>query len=184
MIVALLLWTLPAAGEDLYRRSSWAAMASDRKAEAVGDLLTVVVYEAAETRNAVSTDSRRDTRLSGAVAGAGVAERGSLQMGGGYTGGGAVQRSDRVVAQISVTVRSVLPNGDLVVAGEQKMRLNGENTLIGIEGRVRREDVTGDNRILSSRLADARIVYNGRGFVAGSAKPGLIARLFRLLGLG
>ena len=159
-------------------------MATDRKAGDIGDALTVVVYEAAETTNSVRSDSKRNTQVGGAIRGGSLAEEASLQAGGGYTGGGAVQRSDKVIAQITVTVRAVLPNGDLVVAGEQNMRLNGESTLIGIEGRVRREDVLGDNRVLSSRLADARIVYNGRGFVARSARPGVIARVFRFLGLG
>ncbi len=173
-----------ARADDLYSRSSWSSMASDRKADGVGDALTIVVYEAAETANSVKTDSKRNTDIAGVISGGSFSKRGALQIGGGYTGGGAIQRSDRVVAQITVTVRSILPNGDLVIAGEQNMRLNGENTLIGIEGRVRREDILADNRVLSSRLADARIVYNGRGFVAQSAKPGLVARVFRFLGLG
>lgn len=173
-----------ASAEDLYKRSTWSSLAADRKAGDVGDALTVVVYESAETTNTVRSDSRRNTQVAGSVRGPGLSEEAGFQAGGGYTGGGAVQRSDKVIAQITVTVRRILPNGDLVVGGEQAMRLNGENTLIGIEGRVRREDVFGDNRVLSSRLADARVTYNGRGFVAGSARPGVIARVFRFLGIG
>jgi len=183
-LLSVALVAAPASAENLYKRSTWSTLAADRKAGDVGDALTVVVYEAAETTNSVRSDSRRNTQVTGSVRGAGVAEEAAIQAGGGYTGGGAVQRSDKVIAQITVTVRRILPNGDLVVAGEQAMRLNGENTLIGIEGRVRREDILGDNRVLSSRLADARVTYNGRGFVAGSAKPGVIARVFRFLGIG
>lgn len=183
LVLALLCSAMPPA-EDLYKRSTWSSLAADRKAGDVGDALTVVVYEAAETTNSVRSDSRRTTQVAGSLRGPGLSEEAGLQAGGGYTGGGAVQRSDKVIAQITVTVRRLLPNGDLVVAGEQAMRLNGEDTLIGIEGRVRREDILGDNRVLSSRLADARVTYNGRGFVAGSAKPGVIARVFRFLGIG
>lgn len=183
MIVALLLAAMPP-GEDIYRRGNWSAMGSDRKASVPGDLLTVVVYENAESSNSTRSDSKRNTQLGGQIAAGATDERGTLQFGGGHSGGGAVTRSDRLVAQITVSVTGVLPNGDLLVAGRQAMRLNGEDTTIGIEGRVRPEDVRGDNRILSSRIADARILYDGKGFVARSAKPGPIQRLFRLLGLG
>lgn len=173
-----------ARADDLYKRNNWSAMSSDRKASSVGDLLTVVVYENAESTNSTKTDSKRSTQVGGAINGGSLSESGGLNFGGGYTGGGAVTRSDKLVAQITVTVRSVLPNGDLVVTGQQSMKLNGENTLIGIEGRVRPEDVNADNRVLSTRIADAKIIYDGKGFVARSAKPGLVARVFRFLGLG
>jgi flagellar L-ring protein precursor FlgH len=177
---------LPAAGnaDDLYKRNNWSAMSADRRASAVGDLLTVVVYENAESTNSTKTDSKRSTQIGGSVSGGKLNESGSLQIGGGYSGGGAVTRSDKLMAQITVTVRSVLPNGDLMVSGQQSMKLNGENTLIGIEGRIRPEDIETDNRVLSSRIADAKIIYDGKGFVARSAKPGLVARFFRFLGLG
>ena len=170
--------------EDLYRRNNWSAMGSDRKASAVGDLLTVVVYENSQSTNSTKTDSKRSTQLGGSIAGGSLQENGALQLGGGYSGGGAVSRSDTLVAQITVTVREVLPSGDLLVTGQQSMKLNKEDTLIGIEGRVRREDVNADNRVLSTRIADAKIIYDGKGFVARSAKPGLVARVFRFLGLG
>lgn len=177
---------VPAAvhADDLYKRNNWSAMSSDRKASSVGDLLTIVVYENAESTNSTKTDSKRNTQIGGSINGGSLSESGGLSVGGGYSGGGAVTRSDKLVAQITVTVRSVLPNGDLIVSGQQSMKLNGENTLIGIEGRVRPEDVNADNRVLSTRVADAKIIYDGKGFVARSAKPGLVARVFRFLGLG
>ncbi|MGK6317914.1 flagellar basal body L-ring protein FlgH [Sphingomonas sp. DT-204] len=181
---ALMLLPDAALADDLYKSSNWSAMSADRKASQVGDLLTVVVYENAESSNTTKTDSKRSTQLGGGLSAGSINERGDLQFGGGYVGGGGVQRNDRVVAQISVTVRGVLPNGDLTVSGEQTMRLNGEATLIGIEGRVRREDILADNRVLSSRIADAKIIYDGKGFVSKSAKPGLVNRIFRFLGLG
>lgn len=184
--VAIAAALLPAAAsaDDLYRRNNWSAMSSDRKASAVGDLLTVVVFENSESTNSTKSDSKRSTQLGGSIAGGALNERGALQFGGGYSGGGVVSRSDKLVAQITVTVRDVLPSGDLFVAGQQTMKLNGEQTLIGIEGRIRREDVTPDNRVLSTRIADARIIYDGKGFAARSAKPGLVSRAFRFLGLG
>jgi flagellar L-ring protein precursor FlgH len=182
--VALLVVSGTARADDLYRPSSWSAMSADRKAMQPGDTLTVVVYQTAESTNSAKSDSSRSTNLGGAVAAGRLNESGSLNFGGGYTGGGEVQRSDKFVTQLTVTVDSVLPNGDLQVSGHQRMHINGENTEIGVRGRVRMADIGADNRVLSSRIADAQIDYDGKGFVSRSAKPGLLNRVFRFLGLG
>lgn len=183
-VVALMFAPVPAWADDLFTPGGWAAMAADLKAARRGDLLTVVVYQTAESSQSTRSDSARNSSLSGSLAAGSVDERGALRFGGGYTGGGQVQRAERLVTQITVVVEAVLPNGDLSVAGRQRMHLNGETSDIGVRGRVRPVDITPDNRVLSNRLADAQIDYNGRGFVSRSARPGIVNRLFRLLGLG
>ena len=90
----------------------------------------------------------------------------------------------KLVAQITVVVTDILPNGDFLVLGEQLMRVNGENTRIAVRGRVRRADITSQNTVMSSRLGDAQISYDGHGFVSRSAKPGIVNRVFSFLGLG
>lgn len=170
--------------DNLYPGTNWPALSGDRKASAVGDALTVVIFQAAEATNTAQNASRKKTDLGGGISAGSLDERGSLEFGGGYTGRGEVRRSEKLVAQITVVVNEVLPNGDFVVTGEQVMRVNGETTRIGVRGRVRFADVTSDNTILSSRIADAQISYDGRGFVSRSAKPGLINRVFNFLGLG
>ncbi len=184
----LIAFAAPAQADDLYRGSSWASMSGDRKASEPGDILTVVIFQAAEATNSAQNSSRKKTDVGGSLnttLGSGsVNENLSLEFGGGYTGRGEVRRSERLVSQISMTVREVLPNGDLVVQGEQWVRINGETSLIGVRGRVRPADINADNAVLSSRIADARISYDGRGFVTRSAKPGIINRIFSFLGLG
>ena len=181
---ALLLVPQIGLADDLYRPGNFAALASDRIARQIGDTLTVVVFEQTETSNTVTLESQRNSQIGGSFAAGHVNESANLQLGGAANGGGGLQRSDRVVAQISVEVRQVLPNGDLVVGGRQQMRINGERTQIDLEGRVRQADIASDNRVLSSRIASARIFFEGRGFLAGSAKPGIVSRIFRFLGLG
>ena len=77
----------------------------------------------------------------------------------------------------------MLPNGDLRVAGDQTISINGEAAHIAIRGRVRRVDITSENVVLSTRLADVLIDYNGSGFVSRQAAPGPIARIFNWLGV-
>jgi flagellar L-ring protein precursor FlgH len=184
----LIAFAAPAQADDLYRGSNWASMSGDRKASQPGDILTVVIFQAAEATNSAQNSSRKKTDAGGSLSttlGSGsVDETLSLEFGGGFTGRGEVRRSERLVTRISLTVREVLPNGDLLVEGEQWMRINGETSRIGLQGRVRPADINGDNAVLSSRIADARISYDGRGFVTRSAKPGIINRIFSFLGLG
>ncbi len=89
-----------------------------------------------------------------------------------------------MAAQLSVTVREVLANGDYLIEGEQRLDVNGERTLIRVRGRIRTADIRGDNSVLSGRIADAQINYDGKGYVSRSARPGLVNRIFSLLGLG
>lgn len=183
MIAPLLLALALAPAEDLYRPGNWPSMAADRRASAVGDVLTVVIYQAAESSNTMQNGSRRATDASGAFSGGGVSEKGVLSFGGGYSGRGELRRTERFVTQLSVQVEQVLANGDLIVVGRQRLFVNGENTLIAVRGRVRTADIAGDNSVLSTRIADAEIDYNGKGFVSRSAKPGVINRVFNWLGL-
>jgi hypothetical protein len=70
---------------------------------------------------------------------------------------------------VTTLVDQVFPNGDLHVSGTQTLNLNGEKTDIRIQGRVRVADISADNSVLSSRLAEAKIDYTGSGFVTRSA---------------
>lgn len=170
--------------ENLYQGGAWAAVAGDRSARSVGDILTVVVYQSAEARNAAENNARTRRSFEGAVQSGSIDEGASLSLDGAYAGRGEVRRSESFVTQISVRIEEILPNGDFRIAGEQRMRINGERTLVQVRGRVRAADITGANQVLSSRIADAEISYDGQGFVSRNARPNLIHRIFSLLGLG
>jgi flagellar L-ring protein FlgH len=184
VFLALVSAAAPAAAEDLYQNQDWASVATDRTASEIGDILTVVVYQAAEARNSAQNTSRTRRSFEGAIQGGTLNEQGSLALDGAYSGQGEVRRSETFITQISVRVEQVLENGDLRIAGEQQMHVNGERTTVHIRGRVRREDIAASNQVLSSRIADAQISYDGRGFVSRNARPNLVHRLFSLLGLG
>lgn len=175
--------TGPAAAGDMTRPGDWAALASDRLAGRVGDSLTVIIYENASASNSAKKGSKRNTRASGEISSPVRSEGGQLSLASGFDGDGQSGRSDRMMAQISVLVTEVLPNGDLRVAGEQALDVNGERTRISVRGRVRPADISSANTVLSTRLAEAMIDYNGAGFVTRSARPGLITRALGYLGL-
>lgn len=173
----------PLSAEQLYRGGSFAGIASDNRARDVGDILTVVIFEAASATNRVRTRSGKSTDLGGSIAVGSVDERASLALRGNYTGGGDTERTERFVATMAGTVTAILPNGDFIVEGRQNLLLNGEARDIAVRGQVRQVDIGPDNLVLSSRLANARINYDGQGFITRSARPGLINRIFNFLGL-
>jgi flagellar L-ring protein precursor FlgH len=184
-LLVLLPLALPAAAQaQLYRHDNWAAIASDRRAAEAGDILTVVVLESSTATNSVQAGSGRETRVEGSVsAGASFNESASLGVRGRYDGSGQTSRSGRMVAQISVRVEQVHANGDLTIAGASSLNIGGERTDIRIRGRIRQADISADNTILSGRIADAEIAYDGRGFASRSARPGILQRIFGFLGL-
>lgn len=175
---------LPTAAADDLFNPGWASVASDRRATREGDVLTVVVYQNAEARNAAQNSSRTRRTFDGGLAAGEHEEDASLRWDGAYSGQGEVRRSESFVTQISVRVREVLANGDLLIAGEQRMLINGERTVVRVRGRVRPNDITGDNQVLSTRIADAEISYDGRGFVSRNSRPNFVHRLLGFLGLG
>jgi flagellar L-ring protein FlgH len=170
--------------QSMFDELSYRALVGDTKARQIGDVLTVIVQEAASASSSADLRTQRRFGFSGQ---AGTSEAGPYSASAATRtendGVGRTQRSGRLLAQISVRVIGVNESGDLVVAGEQSLEINGEEQLITLSGIVRRRDITAENTVLSSRIADARIRFAGEGFVTDQSKPGLLARLFNLLGL-
>ncbi|HEY0959846.1 MAG TPA: flagellar basal body L-ring protein FlgH [Novosphingobium sp.] len=185
IVASMLALDVPAGADDLYRSGTFSALASDRTAAAVGDLLTVVVYENATATNSASTSTKKNNNVAGrfAAGSGGLDESAGLSFGGNSDNVGSITRSGKMVAQIGAAVEEVLPNGDLRISGDQELFVAGERTHIRLKGRVRRADISAYNTVLSNRIADARIEYNGKGFASRGAKPGIISRVFNFLGL-
>lgn len=172
-----------ASADNLYKGSSWTDLASDNKAAAIGDILTVIVYQSAEARNSSRSDSRRRNGFDLEASVGTFSDRASLDLDRSVSGSGEFRRSESLLTQFSVTVVGELPNGDLLIEGEQLVFVNDERSQIGVRGRVRRVDISPDNQIVSTQIANAEIDYDGSGYVARSAKPGLLGRLFLFFGL-
>ena len=175
---------LQAAGQSLYDEKTFRSLTADNKAYRVGDLLTIQVLENSAAQANADTGTRRSNNISaqldrpklGAV-NVGVAVAGN------FDGGGQTARAGRLLAQLSVSVREVLPNGDLRVGGEQLLIINDEKQKIELEGRVRPQDVSDGNVVLSTRLADARITYFGQGDLAERQRPAWWRKVVDWLGL-
>jgi flagellar L-ring protein precursor FlgH len=176
-------WAIDAAGADLYRADHYSPLIADRRAEHVGDSLTVIINESSTATNATSNQAAKNTSIGGQITANSRNQALQLGLNNSFDGSGQTGRSGKMVAQLSVIVVEVLANGDLRVAGDQSLNINGDRTKIKLSGRVRSADISSTNSILSTSLADAVIDYDGKGFTASSAKPGIIAKVFGWLGL-
>ena len=173
----------PAFAESLFQEANFQSLTAARRAYRPGDSLTVQIYENASASASADTKTRKSGGLSLGLSTHNTDKNLKVELAEDGSGEGRIQRSGRVVAQITVTVTDVTPNGELVVAGEQLIFVNGEKQQIVLSGRVRPIDITELNTVLSTRVADARITYVGDGILAEKQRMGLIPRILSCLGL-
>ncbi len=161
---------------------------SDRRATDVGDLLTIVLSEttAAQTKATTTTaKTTKDTMANPTIAGGNVTVHGrnilenTIDASRDFTGTGDSSQSNSLNGNLTVTVIRRLPNGNLVVRGQKNLQLNQGNEYIQVDGVVRQADITRENTIPSSLVADARISYNGRGTLSQANQMGALARFFQ-----
>lgn len=155
------------------------AFFKDQRAHRIGDILTVqvVITDKAKiandtTRTRNETDSSSVGGLPGAVADTLLAKTGTSATASDLInnttktsaeGAGTVDRSETLQTNVAALVTQVLPNGNMVIEGRQEVRVNFEIRELIVAGVVRPEDIGSDNIIDSTKIAEARISYGGRG---------------------
>lgn len=178
----------PATG-SIYRADGHGAwlFADARRPRNIGDTLKIDIAEAMSGSNVVATDTSRDNKVSakgpGGGSGSGIWS-GLLNMdasaGGSdaYKGNGKTENTQALKGKIAASVINVLPNGNLVVAGERAIALNGGVSTLRISGVVNPNDIQPGGVVASSDVVDARIEQLGGGDVADTTRRSWLQRFF------
>jgi flagellar L-ring protein precursor FlgH len=86
-------------------------------------------------------------------------------------GQGSIDRSEQIQVSVAAVVTRVLPNGNLVIAGSQEVRVNYELRQLSVAGIVRPSDISRNNSVGYDHIAEARISYSGRGRESDFQQP-------------
>ena len=162
------------------------AFLKDQRASNVGDVVTVVIDmddsavinnttdrsrtadETAQATNFLGFESKLHKVFPDAIDPTSLVDAGST---GNYDGAGSINRDEQVTVRVAATVTQILPNGNLVLAGRQEMRVNYEVRDLQVAGVIRPSDITSANTVRWDQIAEARISYGGRGQITDVQQP-------------
>lgn len=172
------------------KNSLWAAdrttFFKDQRAANIGDVITVMI----EMKDKAELDNETErTRTSSENAGlpallgyeqslnkvlpeaidnTNLAEFGADSS---HNGSGTIDRQEKIELKMAALVTQVLPNGNMVIHGSQEVLVNFEKRILQIDGVIRPEDITVENTISYEKIAEARIIYGGKGQITDVQQP-------------
>lgn len=183
------LWT--PMSEDLF---------SDVKARHVGDIVTIVVQEQATSQYSSNLKTQTSSTMSAGLStllgfqnrilkrfktlGEKDADKNGIMdttSNSGYQGSGQNQVNNKLIATITARVVKVLPNHRLFIRGEKQVFTNGEENTLIITGIIDEYQISNDDTIDSSYIADAKIFFNGKGIVSSTRNEGWLVKLWNLI---
>lgn len=192
--VALWLCAAPAlrvGADSLWKPDTTVSMFADKKAHAVGDIITILVQENnGATRNNNTTTSKKssvDSSISSFFYSPGAS---SLLTKGGtlpalkfsgdseFNGGGQINNTETITARLPVRVIDVLPNGNMLVEGHRQTAFSGEKMDAILRGTVRADDLSANNTVYSYNVADATITFVGKGTLSDTQRKGWFQRVW------
>lgn len=182
----------PSAAASLWTDVSYRSAFQDHRACKVGDLITVNIVETSQANKRATTRTGRDSSINAGITNllgweTKIGELGfpsafqnenmfRASLTNNFGGQGETARNETMTASITARVIDVTPNGNLFIKGSRKVKVNNEAKYITLTGLVRPADISPDNTILSSYIAEASIEYSGSGPVSDKQRPGWLMR--------
>ena len=162
---------------------------ADRRARKVGDILMVEIVETSNAAKEANTETKRTSSVAGDIdylfrfadwmklqESTPGAKTVQASLSNNFKGEGDTDQKSTVTATISARVIDITIDGNLVIQGYRQIRINNDTQHIVLSGLIRPEDISPNNSIKSSLIADARIEMNGEGVIADKQQPGWLAR--------
>jgi flagellar L-ring protein FlgH len=191
LVAALAVWTFAPVvlwADSLYPVEGTNSIYTEKRARRVGDVITVMILEVTNASQTAGSGNQKTSNLS---VGAGMGFWSSSgtqpvqQAGvGGRTyskGQGSSSRTAKVIGQMTAKITRVMPGGNYYIEGTRAVEVNDDKQFIEVTGEIRPDDISSDNTVPSSRVANAHIRVSGSGPASETARPGLLTRLFSWL---
>jgi flagellar L-ring protein precursor FlgH len=98
-----------------------------------------------------------------------------------HKGEGSTDRQDEITMRMAALITQILPNGNMVIHGNQEVLVNFEKRLLMIDGVIRPQDISVDNTVSYDQIAEARIVYSGQGQITDAQQPRYGQQLYDII---
>lgn len=171
---------------SVFQAAGYRPLFEDHRARLVGDTLTVnIVEKVAASQKSTSSIDKQGSMTGSISALPGInADKilGRAAVGGTlgntFGGKGATENTNDFSGTITVTVREVLPNGHLLVAGEKQIGVNANVDVLRFSGQVDPRSIQPGNSLQSTQIANVRLEHRGRGAQADAQSVGWLQRVF------
>ena len=166
--------------------NGYAALYDGHRARAVGDPVTIVLTENTSTSKSAGSKSAKSGGFGITPPTTGplsFIKPTSLNMAGttSFKGDGSAVQQSTLGGEVSVTIVAVRSNGTALIRGEKRLLLSQGEEWVQFSGIVRLADIDSDNRIVSTRVADAHIEYAGNGPVSRASREGWLSKFFNFI---
>jgi flagellar L-ring protein precursor FlgH len=157
---------------------------ADVTARGIGDLLTILVVEQQTVKNKEATELKRDASLDAALTNLDLAPQAFNTLPGvagsatrDFKGDAKYDKEGSFSTVLTAQVIDVQPNGNLVLEGRRTVIIDGETKTMRVTGVVRRYDVTANNTVRSTQVANASVAYEGSGTLTNATNRGWLGDL-------
>lgn len=176
----------PANGAIFQPANGYGALHEGTRARRVGDIVTVMLVESLGSSKSTSAQTQREGSAGIDPPSAGLLSflnPDALNAGSeaSFNGRGNASQRSTLNGAIAVTIAEVRSNGTALVVGERQMQLSQGEEWVQFAGILRLADVSVENRVLSSQIADAQIIYGGSGAIQQASRPGWLSRFFNMV---
>jgi flagellar L-ring protein FlgH len=169
----------------IFQSGSSLSLYETPRAQKLGDVLTIRLSESYTGSNSADAKASRDSSISADAAdkSTGAAARLARLFNVGtastsFKGNGSTSNVSAMSGTLAVSVIGSLPGGNLVVAGDKIIAMDGNQDRLRFSGIVNPKDIEAGNYVASNKVANARIEQAGVGMLADSTTMGWLQRLF------